>query len=230
MDIKTAIQILEADSQQITSTVLNSIKNRHEQFHDLLCAKYYNWRHESSCGYFISEYVINLKNVSTQDDVDTIFICARRLLEVFITLKYISKTNNFDKILDYCESDRYEYLSGCEARVIADEKLFPDLKGINPFGLGYKQEKESILKRYKGKLNKMPNIKKMAEEIGYKEEYNYFYKFTSKILHFCPFSLNGDARFEDKIHKVVFLRRISKYLEEINKELENIYQAIPKAN
>ena len=72
----------------------------------------------------------------------------------------------------------------------------------------------------------MPTMKKMAEKVEYIEEYNYFYKFTSKILHFCPFSLNGDARFEDKIHKVVFLRRISKYLEEINRELENIYQNI----
>ena len=226
MDIETAIQILETDSRQISETTLNSIKNIHKQFSSLLCAKYYNWQHECSCGYFISEYIINIKTVSVQDDIDAIFLYASRLLEVFITLKYMSQTNSFNKIVDYCESDRCEYLAGCEARVVADEKLFPDLKGINPFRLGYKQEKENILKHYNGKLRKMPTMKKMAEKVGYIEEYNYFYKFTSKILHFCPFSLNGDARFEDKIHKVVFLRRISKYLEEINRELENIYQNI----
>ena len=70
----------------------------------------------------------------------------------------------------------------------------------------------------------------MAIEIGYQEEYEYFYKFTSKMLHFCPFSLNGDMKLEDKIHKVVFLRRIAKYLEEIYKELDNIYQSIPKVS
>ena len=74
----------------------------------------------------------------------------------------------------------------------------------------------------------METMKDMATAIGYKEEYNYFYKFTSKILHFCPFSLNGDAYFEHVVHKRVFLIRLAKYLEEIEKELENIYQSILK--
>ncbi len=72
----------------------------------------------------------------------------------------------------------------------------------------------------------MKKMKDMATALGYKEEYNYFYKFTSKILHFCPFSLNGDAYFEHVVHKIVFLIRIAKYLEEITKELELIYQSI----
>lgn len=68
----------------------------------------------------------------------------------------------------------------------------------------------------------------MAQSIAYQEEYNYFYKFTSKMLHFCPFTLNGDADYSGRIHKVVFVRRVAKYLEEIEKELENIYRSIPK--
>ena len=90
------------------------------------------------------------------------------------------------------------------------------------------EEKEKIVKKYGKKPNKMPNMGKMAQSINYEEEYNYFYKFTSKTLHFCPFTLNGDADYSERVHKVVFVRRIAKYLEEISKELEYIYQSIPR--
>ena len=231
MDIETAIQILETDSQRISTNTLNSIKDIHTQFNNLLCVKYSNWCHEVSFGYFISQYVINLKAVSAQDDIDAIFLCARRLLEVFITVKYISQTKTFSNVLEYCMRDRYEYLDGCDARSVADAKFFPELKDLDNYALENKLEKETILKRYNcNKPKKIPDMRLMAKEISYEEEYIYFYKFTSKILHFCPFSLNCDAKLEGKVHKVVFLRRIAKYLEEIYKELDTIYQSIPKVS
>ena len=223
INIETSIQILETNTQRISINTLNSIKHIHAQFNNLLCAKYSNWCHEVPFGYFISQHVINLKAVSARDDIDTIFLYARRLLEVFITVKYISQTKTFSNVLEYCMRDRYEYLEGCDARIIADAKFFPELKDLDNYALENKVEKETIMKEYKGnKPKKMPDMRLMAKEIGYEEEYSYFYKFTSKILHFCPFSLNCDAKLEDKIHKVVFLRRIAKYLEEINKELGTI--------
>lgn len=68
----------------------------------------------------------------------------------------------------------------------------------------------------------------MAERIDYLDEYNYFYKFTSKLLHFCPFTLNGDVNFDRELDKVVFLCRVAKYIEQIRYELEKVYQRIPK--
>lgn len=182
-------------------------------------------------GFLTSEYVYKLQIPSISNHIDEILLCARRLLEVFITIKYISQTKTFSNVLEYCMRDKYEYLDGCNARSVADAKFFPELKDLYDYALRNKQEKEAILKRYNGKKpKKMPDMLKMAKEIGYEEEYSYFYKFTSKILHFCPFSLNGDVNLNIPIHKVVFLNRIAKYLEEIYKELENIYQSIPKVN
>lgn len=150
------------------------------------------------------------------------------MLEVLITLKYISQTNTFSRVIGYCERDRYEYLEGWKARQIADVKLFPELADLYDNLQDQTEEKEKIVKKYGKKPNKMPNMGKMAQSINYEEEYNYFYKFTSKMLHFCPFTLNGDADYSERVHKVVFVRRIAKYLEEISKELEYIYQSIPR--
>ena len=71
---------------------------------------------------------------------------------------------------------------------------------------------------------KIPDMKKMAQAVDLEDEYNYFYKFTSKLLHFCPFSFNGDSPFEAPIHKVVFLMRSVRYMEKLKEELDTVYQ------
>ncbi len=228
MDYVTAINILESDTKQRMNTVQENVQILCQKFLELSGEKYEQWKHQVSFGYFVAEYVSKLRKISAEDDIDTIFLSARRLLEVFITLKYISQTNTFSKVVEYCERDRYEYLEGWKARQIADVKLFPELADLYDNLQDQTAEQEKIVKKYGKKPNKMPNIGKMAQNINYEEEYNYFYKFTSKMLHFCPFTLNGDADYSKRVHKVVFVRRIAKYLEEIEKELENIYQSIPK--
>lgn len=225
------ITVLNNDTEQKIKMYKEQIGKVHLCFNEINKITNSQFAHEIVFGLFTSEYVLKLPIPSILSSIDEIFLCARRLLEVFITVKYISQTKTFSNVLEYCMRDRYEYLDGCDARSVADAKFFPDLKDLDNYALRNKQEKEAILKRYNGKKpKKMPDMLKMAKEIGYEEEYSYFYKFTSKILHFCPFSLNGDVNLNIPIHKVVFLNRIAKYLEEIYKELENIYQSIPKAN
>lgn len=229
MDNLTIIKNLDLDTQQKINRTRKNIQDMCQKFGDLLGEKYEPWKYEVTFGYFIAEYVTKLKDISSENEIDSIFLCARRLLEIFITLKYIAQTNTFSKMIDYCQRDRYDYLEGCNALPSADEKFFPELKGLDNYESENTKEQTEILKQYGNKKpDKMPDMKKMAISIGYEEEYNYFYKFTSKTLHFCPFSLNGDVNFEHIVHKVVFLVRIAKYLEEIEKELENIYQSIPK--
>ena len=228
MNYITAIRNLDLDTKQQIKSTRESLQDLYLQFHKLLNPKYATFQHKIVCGYFVSEYVIKLGEISSEDDIDTIFLYARRLLEVLITLKYISQTNTFPKIMEYCQRDRYDYLEGCNARNIADEKLLPELKGLADYTLENKQEQSEILRQYNGKKpEKMPDIKKMAISIGYEEEYNYFYKLTSKMLHFCPFTLNGDTDFSANIHKVVFVKRIAVYLKKVQQELEQIYQSLP---
>ncbi len=223
------ITILNNDTEQKIKTYRENLEKLYSAFKEINKTPNPQFAHEIVFGFLTSEYVVKLQIPSISSHIDEILLCARRLVEVFIIVKYISKTKTFSNVLEYCMRDRYEYLEGCDARIIADAKFFPELKDLDNYALENKVEKETIMKEYKGnKPKKMPDMRLMAKEIGYKEEYSYFYKFTSKILHFCPFSLNCDAKLEDKIHKVVFLRRIAKYLEEINKELGTIYQAIPK--
>lgn len=227
MDCLTAIEILDRDTKQLTKNTRQNIQDLCQKFYNLSGEKYYEWRYKAAFGYFIAEYVTKLQEISSENDIDDIFLCARRLLEVFIVLKYISQTNTFSDVVEYCERDRYEYLEGWKARQIADVKLFPELIDLYDNLQKEIQEQENIVKKYGKKPNKMPDMGKMARYIGYGEEYNYFYKFSSKMLHFCPFTLNGDANYSGRVHKVVFVRRIAKYLEEISKELEYIYQGIP---
>ena len=229
MDHLTVIKNLDLNTKQKINTTRKNIQNLCQKFWDLSGEKYEPWKYEATFGYFIAEYVTKLKDVSSGNDIDSIFLCARRLLEVFITLKYIAQTNTFSKMIDYCQRDRYDYLDGCNARPSADEKFFPELKGLDNCELEHKKEQEEILKQHDGeKPELMKPMSFMANAIGYKEEYTYFYKFASKMLHFCPFTLSGDTNFEVPIHKIVFSYRIAKYLEEIEKELEHIYQSIPK--
>ena len=224
-----SFELLDQNAHRRITISRNKISKLYEQFKQMLGVQYYEQAHKITFGFLVSEYVLKLKIPSKTLDSDTILLCGRRLLEVFIILKYITQTNTFSKMMEYCQRDRYDCLEGCNARVIADEKFFPELKDLDNYALENKQEQAEILKQYEGKKPKaMETMKAMATAIGYEEEYNYFYKFTSKVLHFCPFSLNGDAYFEHVIHKRVFLIRVAKYLEEIEKELENIYQSIPK--
>jgi hypothetical protein len=113
-------------------------------------------------------------------------------------------------------------LEGSKKRVVTDEKLFPELKGLDYYLEGIEEEQAKILKRRGEKWNKLPDIKIMAIDIDYQEEHSYFYKFSSKLLHFCPFTFNGDANFEAREHKIIFLPRIARYLSEIKKELDLI--------
>jgi hypothetical protein len=181
-------------------------------------------------GFFTSEYVLKLKNPTIYDDVDTIFLWGRKLLEVIIVVKYILYTNNFKTILEYCVRDRYEYLEGLLARQRADKKLFSYLNMPHNNMENQKEEMKQIILKYKNKPRKMPSMKKMAEAVDYLDEYDYFYKLSSKMLHFCPFTLNGDADFNSFVHKTGYIQRGIKYLEEIYKELDNIYQSIPKVS
>ena len=230
-DKSMSLEALNQNTMQRITVCRDKIEKLHNQFEQMLGIQYYEEAHKITCSFLISEYVQKLKIPSVDDNTDSIFLCARRLLEVFITLKYLSQTNTFPKMMEYCQRDRYEYLEGCNARVVADEKLFPELKNLDNYALENQKEQEEILRNYAGKKPAlMEKMRNMALAIGYEEEYTYFYKFTSKILHFCPFTLNGDVCFEHVVHKVVFLIRISKYLEEISKELEHIYQSIPTSS
>lgn len=225
------ITILNNDTEKKIKIYRKNFERLYSSFEEINKTPNLQFAHEIVFGFLTSEYVYKLQIPSISNHIDEILLCARRLLEVFITIKYISQTKTFSNVLEYCMRDRYEYLDGCDARSVADAKFFPDLKDLDNYALRNKQEKEVILKQYNDKKpKKMPDMLKMAKEIGYEEEYSYFYKFTSKILHFCPFSLNGDVNLNIPIHKVVFLNRIAKYLEEISKELGNIYQAIPKVS
>ena len=225
------ITILNNNTKKKIKIYRKNFERLYSSFEEINKTPNLQFAHEIVFGFLTSEYVYKLQIPSISNHIDEILLCARRLLEVFITIKYISQTKTFSNVLEYCMRDRYEYLDGCDARSVADAKFFPDLKDLDNYALRNKQEKEVILKQYNDKKpKKMPDMLKMAKEIGYEEEYSYFYKFTSKILHFCPFSLNGDVNLNIPIHKVVFLNRIAKYLEEISKELGNIYQAIPKVS
>lgn len=225
------ITLLNNEIEQKIKIYSGEIERLYSSFEEINKTPNPQFAYEIVFGFLTSEYVYKLQIPSISNHIDEILLCARRLLEVFITIKYISQTKTFSNVLEYCMRDRYEYLDGCDARSVADAKFFPDLKDLDNYALRNKQEKEVILKQYNDKKpKKILDMRIMSKEIGYEEEYIYFYKFTSKTLHFCPFSLNGDINLNIPIHKVVFLSRIAKYLEEIYKELDTIYQSIPKVN
>lgn len=222
------LNILTTDTNNKIQTNKEKISNLYKAFDQYRIPKYRDWAHEITFGFLVSEYVLNLKIASKDDSIDDILLLARRLLEVFIVTKYIVATNQFQNMLEYCVHDRYEYLEGCIARATADERLFPELAGLDNFLSDFQKQEKDLLAQHGSFGKKMLSIKKMADRIGYSDEYNYFYKFTSKLLHFCPFSLNGDANFDRPLDKVIFLCRVAKYIENIRYELENIYQRIPK--
>ena len=221
------LDVLIADTNNKVKDNKEKILKLYKIFKQCIGTKYRDWAHEITFGFLVSEYVLNLKIASKDDNIDEILLLARRLLEVFIITKYIVTTNQFDVMLDFCVYDRHEYLKGCMARGVADEKLFPELAGLDNFLSEYEKKDKELFSQH-GSGKKMLPIRKMAERIDYLDEYNYFYKFTSKLLHFCPFTLNGDVNFDRELDKVVFLCRVAKYIEKIRYELENVYQRIPK--
>lgn len=196
----------------------------HDKFHKRAQDRIFKTRYETAFGFFLSEYIFKLPVCTLESSIDKILLNARRLCEAFITVKYFNQKNDFEKMISYSQRDRWEYLEGCLARTEADEKLFPELKDMPDMNQFYQDEIEILKQQYREKPRKMPNMKEMAQAVGLKEEYDYFYKFTSKLLHFSPFSLNGDSNFEAPIHKIVFLMRIECYLEKIKEELDIVYQ------
>ena len=181
-------------------------------------------RHATCFGLFIAEYVSRLPICTRESSVDEILLNARRLCEVLITVQYFNQKNNFEKMVEYCDRDRMEYLEGCISRTVADEKLFVELKGMPDMNQSTQTELAQLKQKYINNPAKIPDMKKMAQAVDLEDEYNYFYKFTSKLLHFCPFSFNGDSPFEAPIHKVVFLMRSVRYMEKLKEELDTVYQ------
>lgn len=222
------LDILIADTNNKIKNNKEKISNLYKSFDQCHTVKYRDWAHEITFGFLVSEYVLKLNIASKDDNIDEVLLLARRLLEVFIVTKYIVTTNQFDVMIDFCVYDRHEYLKGCMARGVADEKLFPELAGLDNYLSDFQKQEKELFAQHGSFGKRMLSIKKMAERIDYLDEYNYFYKFTSKLLHFCPFSLNGDADFNRPLDKVIFLCRVAKYIENIRYELENIYQRIPK--
>lgn len=196
----------------------------HNQFGKRIQDRILKTRYETTFGFFLSEYVSKLPICTLESSIDKILLNARRLCEVLITVKYFNQKDNFEKMVEYCERDRWEYLEGCLARNKADEKLFFELKDMPDMNQTDREELAKLKQKYGKQPAKLIDMRKMAQSVDLEEEYNYFYKFTSKLLHFCPFSLNGDASFDAPVHKIVFLMRIERYLEKIKEELDIVYQ------
>lgn len=209
---------------------ITRIEELHQKFEKINKIPNRQFAYKIALGLLTSEYVLNLKNPTISDDIDIIFLWGRKLLEVLIIVKYVLQTDNLKTISEYCDRDRYEYLEGLFARQRADDKLFTYFNMPHDDMSAQKQEMEQIISKYNNKPQKIPSMKKMAEAIDYLDEYDYFYKLSSKMLHFCPFTLNGDTDFNSFIHKTGYIYRGMRYLEEYVKELENIYRAIPKVN
>lgn len=223
--------LLQQTTEQLWAIYIERIKEfrkkievLHNQFDKRGQDRIFKTRYETTFGFFLSEYVSKLPVCTLESSVDKILLNARRLCEVFITVKYVNQRNNFEDIVAYCERDRWEYLEGSLARNEADEKLFSELKNMPDMNQTTREELAKLKQKYGKKPAKLTDMRKMAQSVDLEEEYNYFYKFTSKLLHFCPFSLNGDACFEAPIHKIVFLMRIERYLEKIKAELDIVYQ------
>lgn len=220
----SVIEHLNKDAMQKITDKRQTIYDLYGKLELLRGIQYQPIAHEITFSFLLAEYVWKLKPVILENDVDFIFLQARRLFEVLITLKYIIKNNNFPDVMEYCVFDRYKYLESCKVRAMADAKLFPELGNFDDYFVDIELQKKEWLQKTGSAGKKMSNIRVMAQDVACLEEYDYFYKLTSKMLHFCPFSLNGDADYNAPLHKVVFLQRIAKYLEEIDKGLSDIYQ------
>ncbi|MDR0646051.1 MAG: DUF5677 domain-containing protein [Elusimicrobiota bacterium] len=133
----------------------------------------------------------------------------RRLSEVFIVTKYINKNDKFLEVLtDYCPNDRYDFLENLKKMTEANKKMFPEVKDFFYTPQFLEEEQAKIKRDHGGELKKLPQMAQMAKDIVYEEEYNSLYKTTSKLLHFCPFSLNGDMLLETKDEKFNYFKRI----------------------
>ena len=187
-------------------------------------------KYQSIFGMFVAEYVKNLNPVNLDNNLSDICLQARRLLELWISVKYINQKNLFAQVPDACDYDRLEYLEGLKERDIADGLLFPSFDGIKPIAPSIQKNIDELKKACINKTCKWPPVSKMAAEVNLQSEYKYFYKFSSKILHFCPFSLNNDPFFEGSLNKLIFLMRIQQYLARIKEELDGIYNKTKLVN
>lgn len=218
--------------QQLDNMLVRSLQDNHLKLVELH-EKFKNFRvpnpnerpdlvYKHTFGFFVSEYLRDLKVLDEKSDIDSIFLQGRRLLECVITVKYIQKHDLFEQVVGFCEWDRKEYLEGQKARVKADLDLFPFLQGI----IAWTERQEQELLGLQEKFHKSCklDIRKMAKNIQLEDEYVYFYKLSSKILHFCPFSLNNEHPYENIVHRRVFLLRINRYFQELIKDLSNLFQ------
>lgn len=219
---KENFDLLKKEAKNGIQTNRTEIEKLYKYFKLHFDEKYRNFAHEITFGCFVSEYVIKLKIPSADDNIDSILLYARRLLEVLTVLKYIVKTGTYSEVMNYCIHDEYQYYEGCVARAAADAKLFPGLGKVDDMDKYYQEKIEELKQKHGGIGKRMPTIKKMADKTDMAEEYDYFYRLTSKLLHFCPFILNGDMDLEHPVHKIIFSCRMAKYVEEIKKELQKI--------
>lgn len=219
--------------QQLNNIIAFSLKDDHlkllelhEKFKNFKVVNPYDrpdLAYKHAFGFFVSEYLRDLKVLDEKSDIDSIFLQGRRLLECVITVKYIQKHDLFEQVVGFCEWDRKEYLEGQKARVKADLDLFPYLEGVIKWDIKQQQDLDYLRQKY-AKPCKLPPVRKMADDLGLEADYAYFYKLTSKILHFCPFSLNNEHLYDGIVHKRVFLLRIDRYFKELIKELSNLFQ------
>lgn len=176
-------------------------------------------------GRFIAEYVLILKTVSIEANGDNILLDCRRLCEVLIVSKYINKHDKFlEVITDYCPNDHYDFLENLKKMTEANKKMFPEAKDFFYTPQFIEEKQAGIKRQYGGEPKKPPQMAQMAKDVGYEEEYGSLYKITSKLLHFCPFSFNGDMLVETNDEKFNYFKRIEMYLVDIKKELDLIYE------
>lgn len=227
---KPQFDLLKLEAEKKFQADKIEIEKLYDFFKQLFQEKYKNLCHEITFGFFVSEYILKLNIPSANDNIDLIMLFARRLLEVLIVLKYIVKTGTYSEVINYCIHDEYQYYEGCVTRAAADAKLFPSLGKVDDMDKYYQEKIEELKQKHGGTGKRMPTIKKMADKTDMAEEYDYFYRFTSKLLHFCPFTLNGDMDLEHPVHKIIFVLRMAKYVENIKIELQkisNIVKEIP---
>lgn len=74
MDNLTVIKNLDLNTKQKINTTRKNIQNLCQKFWDLSGEKYEPWKYEATFGYFIAEYVTKLKDVSSENDIDSIFL------------------------------------------------------------------------------------------------------------------------------------------------------------
>lgn len=78
-----SFELLDQNTHRRITISRNKISKLYEQFKQMLGVQYYEQAHKITFGFLVSEYVLKLKTPSKTVDSDTIFLCGRRLLEVF---------------------------------------------------------------------------------------------------------------------------------------------------